>query len=368
MSSPMIVVSDLALDREIMSIRTWWTQDPRIAGTPLSVFLFFRGLGTGAEVTQTEAQEVLGLGRSAFRAAKERLRRAGFLVEVRDCFPSDYRDPVTDEPRGGQKRFQLWFLDPAQGVEVDDMDSLIEAEEPVVRVNETPGPLDGTKSPLVGAATGRNRPWSEKPQVAPTGRNRPSESATGRNRPSLEEVQVGRLVNRLVGSSIHQPTNQTSSARELADPVDLNAKLEEIAPGAGLSVAAITAEVAGRIDLSNVDLVAAVEDTLLRATTPVKAPAAYVASVLVRKPEAWPLGARRGSWTPPNAPGAALGDEFEPDRAAACRTTGEHDWGASYLPEIDRAHCVRCGTPRRWVDSAYAEFEVQHDLAERGAN
>ncbi len=362
MSSPMIVVSDLGLDREVMSIRTWWTQDPRIAGTPLSVFLFFRGLGTGAEVTQTEAQEVLGLGRSAFRAAKERLRRAGFLVEVRDCFPSDYRDPVTDEPRGGQKRFQLWFLDPAQGIEVDDADSLIEAEEPVVRVNETPGRPDGTKSPLVGAATGRNRPWSEKPQVTSTGRNRPSESARGRNRPSLKEVQVGRLVNRLVGSSTQEPTNQTGSARELTDPTLVDAMLEEIAPGAGLSVAAITAEVAGRIDLSTVDLVAAVQDTLLRASKPVKAPSAYVASVLVRKPGSWPLGAPKAAWTPPATPGT----EFEPDRDAECRTTGEHDWGAAYLPEIDRAHCVRCGTPRRWVDTGYAAFEIQHDLAERG--
>lgn len=130
MNKSMVVVTNIGLDREVMSIRTWWVMDQRVAGNPLSVYLYFRALGDGASVTQTQAMEDLGLAKTAFRAAKLRLRRAGFLLEIRDRYPSDYRDPRTGEPRGGQKRFQLRLLDPAEGAVVNDEFSLIEADVP----------------------------------------------------------------------------------------------------------------------------------------------------------------------------------------------------------------------------------------------
>ncbi|WP_336653517.1 MULTISPECIES: hypothetical protein [unclassified Leucobacter] len=364
MSGQMIVVADLALDREIMSIRTWWTQDPRIAGTPLSVFLYFRGLGTGAEVTQAEAMAALGLGKAAFRTAKERLRDAGFLIEIRDRFPAGYRDPLSDEPRGGLPRYRLLFLDPAPDSEVDAAESLIEADEPV---DISPGQNWGRKSAPVTSAGAGNRQQSGKPQMGPGAGNRHQLSTGAGIRPPYRKTQGG-LVNRLVGSSISEPTNQTGSTRETQDPSVVDAELEAIAPGARLSVAAITAEVAGRVDLSQVDLVAAVRDTVCRAKSPVANPASYVASVIVRKPDAWLVGSTSGGWTPQREPEDAWhpAEARDAGQAASC-LAGNHDWGSHALPDILRAHCVHCGEPRRKVDPDFARHEAQHELEQAGA-
>ncbi|WP_336664048.1 hypothetical protein [Leucobacter sp. MMO-40] len=172
----------------------------------------------------------------------------------------------------------------------------------------------------------------------------------------------------MVGSSISEPTNQTGSTRETQDPSVVDAELEAIAPGARLSVAAITAEVAGRVDLSQVDLVAAVRDTVCRAKSPVANPASYVASVIVRKPDAWLVGSTSGGWTPQREPEDAWhpAEARDAGQAASC-LAGNHDWGSHALPDILRAHCVHCGEPRRKVDPDFARHEAQHELEQAGA-
>lgn len=364
MSGQMIVVADLAIDREIMSIRTWWTQDARIAGTPLSVFLYFRGLGTGAEVTQTEAMGTLGLGKAAFRTAKERLRDAGFLVEVRDRFPAGYRDPLSDEPRGGLPRYRLMFLDPSPDAEVDPSESLIEAEE---AIEFLPDQNWGRKSAPVASTGAGNRQQSGKPQMGAGAGNQHQPATGAGNRPPYRKTQVG-LVNRLVGSSTSEPTDQTSSAREVTDPAAIDAELEAIAPGARLSVAAITAEVAGRVDLSQIDLVAAVLDTVCKTKSRLGNPASYVASVIVRKPDSYLIGSIDAGWTPQRDASEAWhpAEAHDAGQTAACHA-GNHDWGSHALPDILRAHCVHCGEPRRNVDLEFARHEAQHEREQAGA-
>ena len=72
--------------------RNWWVRDSRIAGNPLTIYLFLLSHDPQHMPTQTEALKALDIGRSAWQAAKERLLQAGFMMEIRDRYPSGYVD------------------------------------------------------------------------------------------------------------------------------------------------------------------------------------------------------------------------------------------------------------------------------------
>ncbi|MBL3685656.1 hypothetical protein D3248_01620 [Leucobacter zeae] len=356
----MIVVTDIGLDREVMSIRTWWALDERLTANPLSVYLYFRALGSGAKRTQQEAARELGLGEHAFRTAKERLRRAGFLQEIRDRYPDGYRDPRTGEPKGGQNRYRLVFQDPAQGVEVPDSESLISSDSSIELATEIPDQNRSWKSRAATSSALDNQERIGKPQVSRARDFQERAEPVLENHDPLEE-DTG-LVGWLVNSS-SQPTNQTGRTREATD-----AELESLAPGCGLTLSAIESEVAGRVDLSRVDVVQATRETLLRATTTVAKPAGYVAAVIVRKPDAWPVGREAPTPFVPTRQERA-GDRpssFWPNPSEASCARGVHDWGAEYLPEIERAHCIHCGEARRRHDARFAALEADFEMSGGG--
>lgn len=341
MNDLQIVRPRLAFEREFGQHRNWWVRDSRLTGNALSVLLYLLSHDDSRMPTQTDARKHLGLGKDAWISAKKRLLEAGFIVEVRDRYPHGFRD-ATGRPKGGQKRYRLFLQDPEPGYSIAEHLAVLELDEPYEsflaanesnRVGfseadeETPGHVDGGLSAVGG------QPASGNPKAAD-------------NPPSLKEEKT-RLG--LVGStdSSIQPTNQTTR------DADVDARLEALVPRCGLTLAALRREVQGRVDLSGIDVVKATQDTLLRATSRVEKPASYVASVIVRHPENWPIC---GDGTAPFDP-AGPADAFVAEPHAAACARGEHWWGATGLPEIERSHCVDCGQPRRDIDPIFDELE-----------
>jgi len=340
-----------AFETEYGQHRNWWVRDPRIAGNPLSVYLYLLSFDPDQMPTQTEARRQLELGQRAWNAAKEKLLRFGFLLEIRDRFPVGHVD-AQGQPRGGQKRFRLELLDPEPGIEYDLADVVLELDHAIEDLNKTPGQNHTAKCSVVA-----------KPQVRATLHNGSSEAATLQN--------VGVLIGREKGlvrlGSNNQPTEPHQTVAGAREAID--AQLAELVPtdGPPLTVAAIEREVDGRVALDEIDLVQAVRDTVLRAAGGSRNPAAYVASVIVRKPDAWRLGRipdQPGAFLGADAPVNAQPSAAEQARVAervgreACRR-GEHDWGPATWPVFDRAHCQRthCLKPRREVDAEFAALE-----------
>lgn len=345
----------LSFEREFGQHRNWWVRDFRLTGNPLSVLLYSLSHEPGRPVTQEEAQRDLGLGKDAWASAKRRLIEAGFLVEVRDRWPAGATDN-SGRACGGQKRFRLVLQDP-------EPETVVLYEDAVFEVNF---PFEGTTaeirdahcglSALVDKSTADNPHRIGKGQVRATADYPQWDPASADNPQSLREEKKGQVLKSQV-NKIHHLTDPTDNARE--DSVD--EALERLAPGCNLTVKAITAEVEGRVDLSQVDLVAATKDTLLRASGPVRRPAAYVASVLVQKPESW----KRGSATFLGDLSQAYATSPEAPAGDSCMT-GVHDWGSMLWPEKDRAYCVTCSVPRRSVSPEYEAWEREFTQANGG--
>lgn len=338
-----IVRPRLAFENEFGQHRNWWVRDSRIAGNPLSVLLYLLSHEASRMPTQTEARKQLGLGKDAWISAKKRLLEAGFIIEIRDRFPHGSFD-AAGRPKGGQKRYRLFLQDPEPGHSIAEHSAVLELDEPYesfLAANESNrfGFSEPAKEipdqPDGGFSAVRGQPASGNPKPA-------------ENPPSFKEEKT-RLGQVGPKDSPEEPTNQTT--REAG----LDAELELLAPGCGLTLVALTREVQGRVDLSKVDVVQATRETLLRAKGRVEKPASYVASVIVRFPEKWPVG---GDGTAPFDPTTGVEAFVTEPHAAAC-ARGEHWWGATGIPEIERSHCVDCGQPRRDVDPIFDELEQE---------
>lgn len=341
-----IIRPRLAFEREYGTYRNWWVRDPRLTGNPLSILLYLLSHAEGHRVTQTEAREELGLGVSAWRAAKHRLMEAGFLVEVRDFYPSG--------KRRGQKRFRLVLQDPQPNTFVEITDTIIQLESPVEDLENLLTTTHSRKSTVAPKPSVENQQWVEKPQVRASVENQQWEKATVENQPSLigRENQV-RLGNGLLNNQTNQPNHR---AREFE--TELDQELERLVPGLGLTFDAINVSVNGRVDLSTVDVVAAVRDTLLKSKHPVSRPADYVASSIVKYPSKWARNAVTPAEYVPQATAPENLVRSETHDRDEC-ATGQHDWGPASWGLDAQGWCVRarCGVRRSSVDSAYAAWE-----------
>lgn len=367
MADLQIIHPRLRFEAEYGRHRNWWVRDPRIAGVALSMYLFLLSQDPAHPLTQTEARRELGLGKDAWATGKRRLLRTGFLIEVRDRYPAGYVDSE-GRPRGLQRRFRLFLDDPAEGVERTEAETVIELNEPYEHY------LEAASSPVCG----KSAHGGETPDQPDGGFSAHGEVSTAGNPHTAENPQsfIGREEDRTGLDRDLDPIPSVpglerarAAERSAADTKHLDQELAKIHPT--LSTESLTRELRGRVDLRDVNVVLACRAILDANKQPqgVLNPPAYVAKSLASDPTRYPAGS-----TPYIAGASAqVPDPRNTSRArqegaqADCRA-GVHDWGAKYLPETDRAHCVRCGTPRRQVDAAYAEFEVQHDLAERGAN
>lgn len=343
-----IVRPRLSFEREFGQHRNWWVRDSRLAGSPISILLYLLSHDPSRMPTQTEARRELGFGKDAWQSGKRRLLEAGFLVEVRDRYPRGFTDSE-GRPRGGQRRFRLFLQDPEPGVILQEAEAVIELDEPYEEYVNALTAAQGGLSAL-GAKTADQSHCGNSAHGLPVTADNPH---TADNPQSFigRENQVG-----LVGlnTSSDQPTHQTVSARE----AEIDAALAALHPALRLTAAQLAHEVNGRVDLTQVDIVRAVEDTVIRAATRgerVANPAAYAAAVIVRNPEQWALGAEQPTAFEPLGQ-RPEGTEWEP--AVQCVRRG-HWWGSEKLPEIERGHCVDCGVARRIVDPAYAELEAE---------
>lgn len=363
--------------------------DERLTGNALRLLVFLRmAERMQTPPSQAEAAEMIGLGGTAFRKAKEVLRRAGYLIEVRDRYPRSYREKQWDKEeeawvlvsRGGQNRYQWWLRNPPLDGIIPDEESLIISDVPIERPEEISDQNRSTKRETAqttkretGTETGlQNVTRPAKPQVK-TGSQNVNRAETGlQNVNPLKEDTVGWLVGSTPDEIFQEPTIQPDrigGARE----AELDAELAALHPGLKVTFGAIQAEIAGRVDLTQLDVVQAVRDTVLKAGLnghSIKNPAAYVARVLVQKPNQWLIGAPSPASFAPSTTRASTDDGLTewPDMSdpqvvkrlerSACGR-GEHDWGSSVWPEIERSVCVRptCNVRRRSVDNTFAELE-----------
>lgn len=347
--------------------RNWWVRDPRITGNPLSVYLYLLSHDPDRMPTQTAARSDLRLGQKAWKAAKESLLRAGFMLEVRDRYPAGYVDSQ-GQHKGGQKRFRLELLDPEPGLEYELEDVVLVLDCPLESIEGTPAQNQYAKSIVDAPDQYAKSIVDEKPPVSSS-----MPLATWREATMPKGgVLIGREKGLVRLGSNTQPTTTEptdAGAREAEVDARLAALLPEVSPP--LTVASIAREVDGRLNLAGIDLVQAVLDTVLRQRSAVENPAAYVASVLVRKPTAWridTLPAVPGAYLPPTGGLEAPQHGFEPvseqarraDRKAAC-ARGDHDWGSSSWAEVDRAYCLHCGVSRRTLDPVFRELQDEHD-------
>lgn len=360
MSDLQIIRPRLAFEREFGQHRNWWVRDPRIAGNPLSIYLFLLSHEQNHKITQTEAQKALGLGKDAWKSAKDRLLCAGFLAEVRDRYPEGYVDSFG--PRGGQKRFRLILQDPEPGVTVPLEEAIIELECAYEEQIQGQVPLDCGISAVQQSPTADNPQWVEKPQVRASADNPHTGTPTADNPQSFIGIEEMGL------DGINSPNpipSSTSTAREqnAASPEEIaatDARLAAIDPR--LSIDSITRQVRGRMNLAGIDLVEACIEILNANQKPggVKHPAAYVAKSLISDPDRWsshaPVFGLKALERELNQPDTAFDDNPSENKCSA----GIHDWGPNVWKELSRSHCVRCDARRRDVDPAYRELEDEH--------
>ncbi|UTX53313.1 hypothetical protein [Leucobacter aridicollis] len=365
MSETTIFRPRLSFEREFGQHRNWWVRGDALTGNAIKVLLALLSHDQSHEINQTELQNSIGLGQSAWRSAKENLMQAGFLIEIRDRYPSNARR-ADGTPCGGQKRFRLVLQDPPEGTLVELQDAIVEANEPVSLRGETAGQSHSRKSRVASRPTLENQEWAPKPQVAATLENQESAKGPVDNLQATLENQesfIGREEDGIRdGIKTTTPIpSQSNPAHGVPERGDLDAQLNAIHPT--LSYAAIAHQVRGRVDIASLDLALACIEILNANKKPggVTHPAAYVAKSLVADPRRWVsskpyLGLtelERSLEEPDN-------HRPTPFQDSGC-AAGQHDWGDAWLAESDRGYCVRarCNTARRRVDADYAAIEAR---------
>lgn len=218
MSDMQIVRPRLQFEREFGQHRNWWVRDPRLVGRPLSVLLYLLSHDQDHQVTQTDAQRELGIGKTSWQDCKRTLMGAGFLIEIRDRYPRGYRD-AQGVHRGGQKRWRLVLQDPEEGVEIDPAEAVIEVDYALESREETPDQSQCRNPAVASETTAGIRHWDEKPQVRASAGIRHTEPSSVDNSETTAGIRhtfIGREEGRLgrFNKNSFQPTDQTGRARE----------------------------------------------------------------------------------------------------------------------------------------------------------
>ena len=117
---------ETSIDSNFSIVRNEWIRDARIAGNPLSVYLFIRSHSQGFRVTRKSIMAGLGIGRDALESAVAKLEKAGYLERVISRWPAGAKT-ATGKQLGGAKRVQYRLLEPqpegaAQPAQAPDTD------------------------------------------------------------------------------------------------------------------------------------------------------------------------------------------------------------------------------------------------------
>lgn len=365
MSETTVFRPRLSFEREFGQHRNWWVRGDALSGNAVKVLLALLSHDQSYEINQTELQRSIGLGQSAWRSAKENLMQTGFLIEIRDRYPTNARRE-DGTPCGGQKRFRLLLQDPQEGTHVELHDAIVEASEPILLPGETAGQSHSRKSRVAPQPTLENQEWVTKPQVKATLENQePGFTPVDNSQATLENQEsfIGREEDgiRTGIRTIDPIPSESHPAYSVTNTDALDAKLQAIHPA--LSYAAIAHQVRGRVDIASLDLALACVEILNANKKPggVTHPAAYIAKSLVGDPFRWVatkpyLGLSELERSVNNSADV----QQAPGQAPGCEA-GAHDWGAHWLPEHDRGYCVRphCKVARRTIDPDYDELEAR---------
>lgn len=413
-ASQWLEIDDTAvdLDRETQTVRSWWITDPRLVGNPLSILMYLRLVAVDVRhrrrlsmPSQTEAMRELGLGEHAWVTGKRKLMAAGFLLEIRDRYPTGYVHLQRDDrgrimkriPRGGQKRYQLRLRDPQPGFECEAERAVIELDCPYEEWGSErsepgsgysgPGDVPGSgfsgaeEKPLITPAPGFPEPSTSAPDFPDPeaiGKSLVTGGSCGKAQvtpaPDYPDPLIGRQErigkDGLDWIDIPVPSTPHGDSRaneDLASPPAPNAasrsdhhsRQVRIAGAAApsdltaidaelrkihptLSVQAFVDELGGRVDVESVDLVLASREVLARAKRQIGYAPSYVAVSIVKTPGRWVRD--RQAFTPQRQAAATTPDEIRRQRRQQEReecAEGRHDWGSTSWPEQDRAHCVR---------------------------
>lgn len=371
MSDTQIIRPRLAFEREFGQHRNWWVRGSELSGNAVKVLLHLLTHDPHYPITQTEARKQLGLGESAWRAAKENLMQYGFLIEIRDRYPQGARR-ANGKPCGGQNRYRLLLQDPAEGTFVNLDDAIIESSEPINVEDEMPDRAGSRKSRPVNETALDNQERLEKPLISGHVKIKTGSKTALDN----QDPFIGREEDRDYGLDIYKSQSQSSSitrapegrAAELdeaflrteAELTEIDAELAAI--HSSLSIDSIAREVRGRVRLGDLDLVAAAKGILGAHAKAGKVhnPPAYIAKSLVADPHRW---VKHEPFSREDATQAEQGlspqERVRAERDSCARD--EHDWGPVWLQEFDRGDCVRafCGVARRTIDADYAELEAR---------
>lgn len=76
------------IESEFQFVRNAWVRDPRIAGLPLSIYLYIRSHHVGFRLSRSKVMQALGIGKSAFSTAIDRLVDAGYMTVERRRYGS----------------------------------------------------------------------------------------------------------------------------------------------------------------------------------------------------------------------------------------------------------------------------------------
>lgn len=342
-------------EREFGQHRNWWVRDPRIAGNPLTIYLYLLSHDPDRIPSQSEAMKHLGLGKDAWGLAKRKLMQAGFLLEIRDRFPAGFRDQ-SGKPKGGQKRYRLELLDPEEGTTFALEQMIIELDIPIEEYEKTP---DQSQCGFSGSGSNSSTSYpqgQEKPLIR-TSAGKPAAAGATVAEPA---VLIGREEDRKEGliytSSPSSPVGDAGAREGSPDISGLDEQLAQIHET--LSVANLERELAGRLPLEGIDVVAACSWILGRRKEALRWAPAYVATALLQNPERWSKSS--ASFQPPTGPVVSSAVERDRDMRAACER-GEHDWGPDVWREIDRAYCMTCAVSRRSVDKEFSELQDELD-------
>lgn len=336
----------MPITRDFGMHRNWWVRDPKLAGNPISIYLYLLSHDEEFRVSPQKVMRDLQLGRTAFTTARRVLEEMGFLHTEIIRQPAGATDGYGRSIAGQVIRTDFILDDPTPPL-VDDSESPKSQHADFVH---QPDPdelaVDNFTDDVESEAYGSNT--RDLTPGFPTAGNLTS----GFTRLKEDQVQEDQ-VQEDQSSSSSAPT--PGHADDEPDQVD---GLRDIHPKLNRqTLVAFLAAHAPQVDATALDLQRAALEILHRAANAVGDPVAYVGRSVIREPGRW---VRRELLWPEPMQAPPRGSR--PLSAAECGARGHR-----YVGDWHEA-CATCGTERPdWRndrDAAKAERPITAELEE----
>ncbi len=260
----------LTIDADFTIVRNSWLRDPRIAGNPLSIYLYLLSHDADFLITASKLQHDLRLGKSAYLSARRKLEQYGFLTTSVVRYP-DGTLAESGESLGGRfRRTDFVLIDPADAAASSKADNQPRTKPPVDNSKDDNQPW------LTDSVDNQENPRSEpKPIIGGRviGDGLPADGFSA----SLKKDQVKDQI---------RSDLSPSQDLQLADD-----RLEAMVPGLNALQLRLGLVKAG-LDPQGFDLEKAALDVFAASGEKVAKPAKYLISSIVNAPERWKVGSQ----------------------------------------------------------------------------